>query len=105
MLDWLANKWNEWVDLIFAFWQAVLDFVHDSFFWILDNLFQAVALILDGLVGLFQGLNPLQYITAIPPETQYYMAVCGFNDCMSMIVASLGIRFLLQLIPFVRLGS
>ncbi|GAB1110738.1 MAG: hypothetical protein SwBeaMacB_13850 [Shewanella algae] len=105
MLDWLAQKWNEFVDLLYMLFLSWVDFYTDYLFWILDTLFQAIIFILGTFGDLFQGLNPMQYISAIPPETQYFLAICGFNDAMSMIVSSLIIRFMLQLIPFVRLGS
>lgn len=105
MLDWLANKWNEFVDYLYQIFTSAVDFCKDFLWWVLDSLFGAVLLIIDGMGSLFAGLNPLQYFSVIPPETQYYMAICGFNECMSMIVSALIIRMLLQLIPFVRLGS
>lgn len=105
MLDWLANKWNQFVDYLYQIFTSAVDFLRDFFFWVLDNLFGAVIYILDGLRSLFEGLNPLQYVSMIPPETQYFMSVCGINDAMSMIVTAIIIRMTLQLIPFVRLGS
>lgn len=105
MLDWFANKWNEFVDYIYRIFLSIVDFAKDFLFFVLDTLFEIVVFFIDGLASLFQGLNPLQYITAIPPETQYFMQVCGFSDAMSLIVSSLIIRMMLQLIPFVRLGS
>lgn len=105
MLDWFATKWNQFVDYLYQIFTSAVDFLKDFLWWVLDHLFGAVVFVLDTLGSAFQGLNPLQYISAIPPETQYYMAICGFNDSMSMIVAALIIRMILQLIPFVRLGS
>lgn len=105
MLDWLAARWNDFIDFIYRIFLSVVDFLRDFLFFVLDTLFSIVVFFLDSLLDLFQGLNPLQYFSAIPPETQYYMQICGFNDAISMIVTSLIIRFFLQLIPFVRLGS
>lgn len=105
MLDWLANKWNEFVDYLYQIFTSAVDFLKDFLWFVLDNLFGAVLFIIDGLGSLFAGLNPLQYFSIIPPEVQYYMAICGFNESMGMIVTALSIRFMLQLIPFVRLGS
>jgi hypothetical protein len=105
MLDWLAQKWNMFVDYLYQIFKSAVDFFRDFFWWMLDNLFGAVIVILDGMRSLFEGLNPLQYVSSIPPETQYYMNVCGINDALSLITTSLIIRMTLQLIPFVRLGS
>ena len=46
-----------------------------------------------------------QYIDAIPIEIKQVMALCGVTTASTMIVASLGVRIILQLIPFTRLGS
>lgn len=105
MLNWFAQKWNELIDYLYQIFTSAVAFLKDFLWWVLDMLYGAVIMILDGLGALFDGLNPLQYISAIPPETQYYMQICGFNESMSMIVTALIIRMLLQLIPFVRLGS
>lgn len=105
MLDWFANKWNEFVDYLYQIFTSAVDFLKDFLWWVLDHLFGAIVYVLDGLGSLFAGLNPLQYFSAIPPETQWFMQQCGFNESMSMIVTALIIRMLLQLIPFVRLGS
>ncbi|ACJ29306.1 Vpf104 [Phage Swp3] len=105
MLDWFANKWNQFVDYLYQIFTSAVEFLKDFLWWVLDMLFGAVVFLLDGLTSLFQGLNPLQYISAIPPETQYFMGVCGISTSMSSIVTALIIRMTLQLIPFVRLGS
>ena len=105
MLDWFSKKWQQFVDYLYLIFDSAVLFLKDFLWWILDNLFGAVIFILDGMRNLFEGLNPLQYLSMIPPETQYYMSICGINDALSMIVGSLIIRMLLQLIPFVRLGS
>ncbi|AXH73371.1 MAG: putative minor coat protein [Inoviridae sp.] len=105
MLDWLAARWNEFVDYLYQIFISLVDLLKDLLFFVIDSLFAIVLFFLDMLGDLFTGLNPLQYFSLIPPETQYYMAVCGFNESMSMIVSALIIRMFLQLIPFVRLGS
>ncbi len=105
MLDTLA----EWVNLIIDFFYRLLlsifDYLKDFFWWMLDMLFGVAISILESIDFGAQALNPVNYIDAIPAETKYYMGLCGFNECISIIVIALGIRFVIQLIPFVRWGS
>lgn len=101
----LKNWWQAMVDFFYRLLLTVFDFLKDFFFWVIDNLMAGAIVLLDLLGEGFAGLNPLSYINAIPAETQAMMAMTGFNEAMSIIVAAIGIRFLLQLIPFVRWGS
>lgn len=97
--------WAELVDFLYRLVLTVFDFFRDFFYWVLDALI-SISMGFLNLVGTgFGALNPLQYISAIPPETQAMMQATGFNECMSIIVTAIGIRFLLQLVPFVRWGS
>lgn len=70
-----------------------------------ETLIDLVLLILDGLGSLFNGLNFANYFSALPSEVIYFANICSLGTCMGMIVTALTIRMLLQLIPFVRLGS
>lgn len=105
MLNWLAETWNEFVDFMYSLVLTVFDILKDFFFWILEQIFDLVLHLLDGLGSLFSGLDIAQYISAIPPGTAHIMSQIGFSTAMGMIVTSLTIRFFLQLIPFVRFGS
>lgn len=101
----MAELWNRLVDFLWRLVLSVFDFLKDFFFWCIDKLLEFVIVVLDSLSGLASGLNPLVYIDAIPTETKYIMQITGFNEAMGIIVAALGVRFLLQTIPFVRYGS
>lgn len=101
----MREIWNTFVDFLWRIILSIFDFLKDFFYWCIAKLFEVVILFLDLLSGLATGLNPLIYINAIPPETKYMMQITGFNEAMGIIVAALGVRFLLQTIPFVRYGS
>lgn len=70
-------------------------FIFDSFLGIAVGAIQAIAIPFD----------PATYYAMIPPEVGSVLGYIGVPQALSMIVASLLIRFGLQLIPFVRLGS
>tara|TARA_B100001245_G_C22836175_1_gene402099 strand:- start:36 stop:353 length:318 start_codon:yes stop_codon:yes gene_type:complete len=93
------------VDVIYQAVKTLMTFVSDVFFFVLENVMQGAIALLDTFGTGLEGLNPTQYITAIPAETKGMMAACGFNECITIVVSAIGIRLILQLIPFVRWGS
>jgi hypothetical protein len=105
MFDWLAETYNDFVDFLYRLLLSLIDMLKDLFIWILEQLMLVGKLLLDGVGSLMSGLDIASYFSLIPPETGYYLNILGVSQAMGMIVACLGIRFLLQLIPFVRWGS
>lgn len=105
MPEWLI----EWSDrLLFqfkAFCLTIYTFIKDAFLWFMEQLFDLVILILDGLGDLFSGLDVTQYMNGIPSEVGWVMNQCGLGIAMGMIGTAITIRLILQLIPLVRLGS
>lgn len=105
ILDWFAHRWNAFVDFMWRLILSIFDMLKDFFFWIIEQLFMIANTILGGVGYLFDGLSIAQYFSMIPPETVYMLNISGFSEAMGMIITSLGIRAILQLIPFVRWGS
>ena len=105
MLDWFVNRWNDFVDFIYRVVLTVFDALKDILFWLVESIFDLVIFAIDGMGNMFGGLDITQYINALPDETKQVLALTGISDAMSMVVACILIRILLQLIPFVRLGS
>lgn len=103
--DWAAKKWDDFVDFLYRLMLTLFDFLKDFLWWCLENLMLVAVSLLKSLDDLFGSLSPLQYIDSIPPEMGYFLNAIGFNQSIGMVVAALSIRFVLQLIPFVRLGS
>lgn len=97
---WLAAK-----DFFFSLILSLQVMIKDSFIWIFDQFMSLAVLILSGMGDMFSALDVTQYIEAIPPDVKNIMALIGIGQCMSMVIAAIGIRLILQLIPFVRLGS
>jgi hypothetical protein len=97
--------WQSIVDFFYRLMITLFDFLKDFLFWVLDTLMSGAIGLLDLTGDAFTGLNPLAYVNQIPEETKGMMAITGFNEAISIIVAAIGIRFILQLIPFVRWGS
>jgi len=105
MLDWLANRWNDFIDFMWQLVLSVFDMLKDFFIWVMEQLMDLVILALDGLDALVSGLGIASYFSIIPPETAYMLSQIGISQALGIIVTALTIRFILQLIPFVRLGS
>lgn len=105
MLDWLASRFNDIIDFFWRLVLSVFDMLKDLFYFIIDALLSVGVGILDGLGVLMSGLDIAPFITALPPETLSIMTQIGISQALGMIVTCLGIRFILQMIPFVRWGS
>ena len=105
MLDWLVDMYNGMIDFLYACLLTLFDILKDFFFWIFDQLMTLVVLLLDGVATAIGGLDISVYLTALPPETIYFLSVVGLGEAMGMITTCIAVRFLLQTIPLVRWGS
>jgi hypothetical protein len=105
MLDWFAETYNDFIDFLYRLLLSLMDMLKDIFLWIMEQLLDVGKLLLDGVGSMMSGLDISQYFEMIPPETGYYLNLLGVSQGMGMIVTCLAVRFLLQLIPFTRLGS
>lgn len=90
--------------LAVAVFQAGWDMLSDLVCWGFDGLLGIAvtamnAVDLSGLNGAFGAWSQL------PPELLNVMGLMGVGAASAIIVAAIGIRLLLQLIPFTRLGS
>lgn len=108
-MDWLAtwiqSVWDSFEKWGKSFVLTIFDMVKDVVFFVLELLLEVVGLLLNGLGSLFDAMNLAQYISGIPSDVANVMGLIGIGQAMSVIVAAIGIRVALQLIPFVRLGS
>lgn len=73
--------------------------------WIFEQFMGLSIAILNSLSFDFDSLNVTKYITALPPETVNMMGLIGLGQAMAIIIGAIGVRIVLQLIPFTRLGS
>lgn len=105
MLDWFANRWNDFIDFTWRLVLSIYDLLKDFFIWLMEQLTNVGLLVLDSLSGLLSGLDVTSYWSGIPPETAYFLNQIGLSQALGMIITALGIRIILQLIPFTRLGS
>ncbi|PKM20076.1 MAG: VSK receptor [Gammaproteobacteria bacterium HGW-Gammaproteobacteria-15] len=105
MPQWLIDFGNWLLDILKTMANTLLTMMKDVFLFAIEQLLILVNFILGTMGNLFEGLNFAQYFDGIPPEVAWVMSQIGFGQAMTMVIGSLIIRFFLQLIPFVRLGS
>lgn len=102
--DFVKSMWDVFLDLCKSFLLTVLDLLKDFLAWMFDQFFTLIEYLLHGLDSMLASLDFTPYLS-LPPEVSNIMGLIGVGSAVSMIVGSLLIRFVLQLIPFTRLGS
>lgn len=122
-MEWLSGLWA-WFKSLYDRLIAIIDRISDFAQWLIDFVVVIFEVLGDLLLGFALDLldalmraalsllnaisipfNPATYYSMIPPEVANLLGYIGFPQAMSMVVTALIIRFGLQLIPFVRLGS
>lgn len=105
MPQWLIDFGNWLYDIAYAAVATVGVVISDILLTILDGFFIIGQLALDGVALTLQGLDLGDYLTLLPDGTRAYLSAIGITEAMGIIIAAIIARLLLQLIPFVRLGS
>lgn len=95
----------KWVGELFkAVFVAAWDFIRDAFVWIFDELLKLVVSAMGSLD--VSGMSSAgQWWGGLPSEILGMLGLVGFDIAMALIISAIGIRLVLQLIPFTRLGS
>jgi len=100
----LADALQWFFDLIKTVFLVLWDMLVDLFCFIVEMVFTALNALL-ALVPVPSNWSPQTYVNSLPVEVLQMMSAVGLTQAVGIIVVAIGIRFLLQLIPFVRLGS
>lgn len=104
------DRFVQWcVDLVIEVFRSLLAMLKDLVFWTFEVLFEFAAGLLGDLASTF-GLDSMTstlrgYWSMVPPDVVQVMQAIGVPTALGIVVAGILIRFALQLIPFVRLGS
>ncbi len=94
-------KW--FYDLFIAVFVALWDLIKDGFSWLFE---QVMDIAIDAVSAIdVSGISAAGGWGSLPPEVMNIMGLLGVAQITSIIVAAIGIRLVLQLIPFTRLGS
>lgn len=93
------------IAVVTAVFAALWLFGKDLACWILESVLKLVVYILNSTSINFDVFNPGTYIASMPADLTNMLSLIGLPDAIAIIVAAIGIKVLLQLIPFTRLGS
>ena len=104
-MEWLVDLFNKLLEFLYQLLLTLFDMLKDIFLWIVEQVMNAVNMVLPSVFALFAPVDMSQYMTFIPPTVAWVFAAVGVPQCLSIILAAITIRLLLQLIPFTRLGS
>lgn len=118
MLDWLKDTIAKvvalaldtvtsvikWIAKLFEnIFEAAWNMLKDMFCWALENLLDIVIAAVKTLnVDNFKSYVPG---SDLPPEIINVMSLCSVGSAVGIITAAIGVRLVLQVIPFTRFGS
>lgn len=95
----------DWVGLLaVAVFVACWDFIRDAACWPFEQLLEIVVSAVEA-IDTSAVTGQLSIFSSIPAPVLEVMGAVGAGTCFTIIGGALVIRFALQLIPFVRLGS
>lgn len=106
-LNWIAGKYTEFlnfivekIDLIFEWAWGLLK---DVIAWCFESLLNVVIWSLSQFD--LSGIPALQSWQGLPEDVKNVMGLLGVGQAATIIVGAVGIRIVMQLVPFTRLGS
>lgn len=103
--DFIARLANWLLALLKNLFDSLVLLLKDLGAWTLDVVFDLIGLAMEGLDSVMEA-NPFQgWWNGLPTEVTGMANAIGLPEAMGAIIAALVVRFLLQLIPFVRWGS
>lgn len=105
LITWLGNIPAWLFQLLKDLLSSLFDMIIDVFCFILDALFQGVIALLALIPLPAASFNANQYLAGAPAEFLNMMVSIRLPEAFAIIVTALGIRFLLGLIPVVRVGG
>lgn len=126
-MQWIADLFNWMGRMILAFFEAVISFVAtiystiaevllamlQTLIYMLIDLITFILSMQQSLVKTFVGLLPdpqidftviSGFIDAFPPDLLVILYRTGVPVAISIILGALVVRFLMGLVPFIRLG-
>lgn len=91
-------------DLFKGVFISIWDIFKDGFCWLLESVLGIAVSMMNSFDTSAITSNLTAY-GSLPSETLNVIALLGGGEATAIIAAAIAIRFGLQLIPFVRLGS
>ncbi|MDK9764907.1 DUF2523 domain-containing protein [Vibrio sp. D420a] len=104
-MDWIVDLFNKLIEFLYRLIISLVDMIKDVFIWALEQVLSLCQSLITWVFSFFEPIDISQYLTAIPSEVSWMLSAIGLPQALTIILASLVARFLLQLIPLTRLGS
>lgn len=105
MFDFIDDVIRFFANAIYNLFISIVNAFKDMFLWGFDQLMGFGSDVLGALMAFLQPVDMSQYLSSIPAYVGWMFGQLGLPQCLSLVAVSLAIRLVLQLIPFVRLGS
>lgn len=96
--------WDNFIDFFKDIFEALWLLVKDFFFWVLETILELA----KNIISAMDFTQIEQYASSfgsLPADVLNIMGLIGLGYALGIIFTAISIRFLLQLVPFTRLGS
>ncbi len=104
-MQWFIDLFTNLKEFLLSLFASLAEVFKISVYWLFNLLMNIVDSLINVVMTLLSPIDISQYMTGFPSGAAWVLGQIGVPQALVMIVASLGIRLLLQLIPFTRLGS
>ncbi|NRB69763.1 MAG: VSK receptor [Vibrio sp.] len=103
-MDWLIEAIQRVLAFFYSLFLSLLDALYDLVCKIFDVFMSAITELISGVIAFF-GAIPIPDIVPLPSGVAWVASQVGAPQMIIIVSSALIVRLLLQLIPFVRLGS
>lgn len=103
LAQWFKDSWEAFVNFFKALLNTWFDMLKDFWFWVFEQVINLTMQLFNQITD-GSSWDLAQYITALPSEVTQTLGALGFGNCMVVLGFALLVRFMLGLIPFVRVG-
>ncbi|RYH30234.1 MAG: DUF2523 domain-containing protein [Alcaligenaceae bacterium] len=90
-------------DLFVAVFVSIWDLIKDAFSWLFDQCLSVAVSAIQAID--VSALSNVNAWGSLPADVINILGLLGVGTAVAIILGAISIRFVLQLIPFTRLGS
>lgn len=91
------------VSLVAVIFTSLWAFGEDIFMFFIDKVFVFIGSMISDNEVSTASYDFMSFISGFPPDVLNLLALLNFSYCLKIILSALTARFILNLIPFVRL--
>ncbi|WP_260261721.1 VSK receptor [Vibrio intestinalis] len=103
-MGWITDLVNKIMEFFYSLFLSLIDAIKDIVAYVFDQFLSVTNALVDGVIVSLSAI-PMPETLPLPSGVSWVMSQIGVPQMLVMVSASLVVRLLLQLIPFVRLGS